>query len=122
MTDILAVPLDDHVVPITFTSGGEHVEPTPTKIQSTKSPTPPPTPEGMAVVSAALADIVSRTEGPTPQPVEPTAPPATPSPTSAETDVVSAALADQIVCDSVITRTNTYWYHLQCTMSYILIS
>ena len=104
MTDILAIPLDDHVVPITFTSGGEHVEPTPTKIQSTK-PTPPPTPEGMAVVSAALADIVSRTEGPTP---EPAAPPTTPSPTSAEMDVISAALADQIVCDSIIMHTNKY--------------
>ena len=55
-----------------------------------------------------LSDIVPRTEGPTPTP---TASPITPSPTSAETDVVSAALADQILCVSVITRTNAYWYH-----------
>ena len=92
MTDTLVIPLDDQTaVPITFTSGGEHVEPTPAKTP-TKAPTPPPTPEGMAVVSAALADIVSRTEGPTPKRA---APPTTPSPTSAEMDVVSAALADQ---------------------------
>ena len=96
MTDTLVIPLDDqNAVPITFTSGGEHVEPTPTMPLAKphiKAPTPLPTPEGMAVVSAALADIVSRTEGPTP---EPAAPPTTPSPTSAEMDVVSAALADQ---------------------------
>ena len=71
------------------------MEPTPTKTLTNppiKAPTPLPTPEGMAVVSAALADVVSRTENPTPKPA---APPTTPSPTSAEMDVVSAALADQ---------------------------
>ena len=84
------------------------MEPTPTKPLAKphiKAPTPLPTPEGMAVVSAALADIVSRTEGPTPKHA---APPTTPSPTSAEMDVVSAALTDQIVCDSVIRHTNAY--------------